>query len=113
MKSKCIGNSIGERLTYAMSVRSVKQGELSRMTGIAQPMICEYQKNKYCPKQMQIYKICKALRINEAWLLGFDDVPMDRLPQIQDLYDQLNANGKQRLIAYAQALLDMQKDGGI
>ena len=56
----------------------MKQAELVELTGIGKSSISTYISGQYEPKQRNIYKIAKALNVNEAWLMGYD-VPMDRV----------------------------------
>lgn len=68
---------LSERLRQALSIRNMKQSELSELTGIGKSSISTYLSGEYEPKQRNIYKICKALNVNEAWLMG-KDVPITR-----------------------------------
>lgn len=68
---------LSERLHKALLFRNMKQSELVEKTGIGKSSISTYLSGDYLPKQQNIYKIAKALCINEAWLMGYDDVPME------------------------------------
>ena len=70
--------TIAERLKEAMLLRNVKQIDLVNATGIGKSSISTYISGSYEPKQRNIYKLAKALNVNEAWLMGYD-VPMERL----------------------------------
>lgn len=61
----------------ALDIRNMKQSDLVETTGIGKSSISTYLSGKYEPKQRNIYKMAKALNINEAWLMG-EDVPMER-----------------------------------
>ena len=67
---------IKDRLRLALNKREVSPKELSDKTGIPKSSISQYMSGYAKPKQDRIFLICKALNINEAWLLGYD-VPMD------------------------------------
>lgn len=69
--------TIAERMRQAMNRSGVAQAELVARTGIGKSSISTYLKGSYEPKQKNIYKIAKALNVNEAWLMG-EDVPMAR-----------------------------------
>lgn len=69
--------TIADRIREAMERKGIKQSELVSMTGIGKSSISTYLSGEYEPKQRNIYKIAKALDVNEAWLMG-EDVPMDR-----------------------------------
>lgn len=66
-----------ERIKEGMEIRSLKQTDLVEMTGISKGALSSYISGHYVPKQRNIYKIAKALDVNEAWLIGLD-VPMER-----------------------------------
>ena len=68
---------IKDRIAEALKAKGKTPKELSDLTGIPISSISQYMSGHVKPKHDRIYLICKALRINEAWLLGFDDVPMD------------------------------------
>lgn len=69
--------SISERIIEGMAVRNMKQVDIIEATGINKGSLSSYISGKYEPKQTNIFKIAKALDVNEAWLMGHD-VPMDR-----------------------------------
>ena len=71
-------DSFANRLKSAMDARGFKQADLVAKTGIGKSSISTYLSGEYEPKQRNIYKIASALDINEAWLLGYDDIPMER-----------------------------------
>lgn len=70
--------TIADRIKYAMEKQGIKQSELVSKTGIGKSSISTYLSGDYEPKQKNIYKIAKALDVNESWLMG-EDVPMERL----------------------------------
>lgn len=82
---------IAKRLQKAMEIRGMKQIDLVNATGIGKSSISTYLSGEYEPKQRNIYKLAKALEVNEAWLLGFDDVPMD-IPEKETASVPLPAN---------------------
>ena len=65
-------SSFASRLNKAMELRNMKQSELVEKTGITKGAISQYLKGKYAPKQINTYKIAKALNVNPVWLLGKD-----------------------------------------
>lgn len=69
---------IKDRISQALKERRKTPKQLSDLTGIPISSISQYMSGHVKPKQDRIYLICKALRINEAWLIGYDDVPMDK-----------------------------------
>lgn len=69
--------SIANRIKKALDIRGMRQTELVEKTRIGKSSISTYISGAYEPKQRNIYKIAKALDVNEAWLMGHD-VPMER-----------------------------------
>ena len=48
----------------------------SRATGVSEGTISCYKKGKYQAKQNRVYDFARALRVDPAWLMGYD-VPME------------------------------------
>lgn len=96
--------NFSKRLKYAMELRNIKQSELVKMTGIGKSSISTYLTGAYQPKQRYVYKIAKALGIDEAWLIG-EDVPME--PAVID-YSALPPENEidKRLLSIGFDLLD-------
>lgn len=69
-------STIANRIKEGLEARGMKQIDLASLTGISKSSISTYMTGEYEPKQKNIYKMAKALQVNEAWLLGHD-VPMD------------------------------------
>ena len=72
-------NTIANRLKQALEMRNMKQADLVNMTGIGKSSISTYLSGDYEPKQKNLYRLAKALDVNESWLMGYD-VPMERRP---------------------------------
>lgn len=66
------------RLRQAMDIKNVRAVELASLTGINKGTISRYVNGKIEAKQDALHAIAKALNINEGWLMGYDDVPMER-----------------------------------
>jgi len=56
------------RLRKAMEIRDMKQADLVERTGLSKSAISQYYSGIYEPKQKALYKIAKALNVNEATL---------------------------------------------
>ncbi len=61
-----------DRLKQIMNERKIKQIDLVEMTGIGKSAISQYLSGKVVPKQDKIYLLSQALKINPAWLMGYD-----------------------------------------
>lgn len=68
--------SCGKRIAKALSIRDLRQADLAQMTNIPKSSLSLYLSDAYEPKQDRIFLIAKALRVSEAWLMGYD-VPME------------------------------------
>lgn len=95
--------TIASRLKEALNLRHMTQADLVRKTGIGKSSISTYLSGEYEPKQNNIYKIAKALNVNEAWLMGrsVDIERKDNVVNISDkefkllkTFNQLNDIGK-------------------
>ena len=65
------------RIAAALYLRKMKQTELCEKTGISKSRMSQYIHGKFEPKQDGIRAMAEALCVNEAWLMGYDDVPME------------------------------------
>lgn len=68
-----------QRLREALTTRNMLPIELSRLSGIGKSAISQYLSGKVTPKQDKIYKLAQALKVNESWLMGYDE-PMEQSP---------------------------------
>jgi transcriptional regulator with XRE-family HTH domain len=85
-----------KRLKQAMQLRKMSQTDICEKTGIPKSAMSQYVSGAFEPKQERTFLLANALNINEAWLMGYDDVPMERksTPIIQDrsaVIDRINA----------------------
>lgn len=65
-------STTAERLRQRMSELGLKQVDLVRATGIDKGSISYYLSGKYEPKDKAVYKLARALNVNEMWLWGYD-----------------------------------------
>lgn len=63
-------DTFSKRLNLAMEMRNIKQVDLVEITGITKGAISSYANGDYVPKQINTYKIAKALNVNPTWLMG-------------------------------------------
>lgn len=66
-----------QQLKKAMSIRNISQAELCEKTKIPKSAMSQYVSGAFKPKQERTYLIAKALNVNEAWLMGYEDVSME------------------------------------
>lgn len=62
-----------DRLRLAIDKSGLSQAAVARKAGIRRQIISDYLKGKYEAKQENIYRLAKALDVNEAWLMGLSD----------------------------------------
>lgn len=67
-----------ERLIEAMQIRNLRQSDLCEITGIPKSAMSQYVKGSFEPKQDRLWAIAKALNVNEAWLMGYACIRMER-----------------------------------
>lgn len=63
-------DGFSERLRAAMASANIKAIELSEKTGINRSSISEYLAGSYEPKQVNIFKMAKALGVKPSYLMG-------------------------------------------
>ncbi len=105
------------RLKKALKIRGLKQTDLCSMTEINKSTMSQYLSGQYEPSQLKLEIISRALKVNEAWLMGYD-VPMERQlsPELSfqeslhlEKYRKLNEIGHQRADQYLDELLCIPK----
>lgn len=69
--------SCGIRIQKALSIRNMKQSELSKLAKVSKSSLSLYIKGEYEPKQDKIYAMAEVLDVADTWLMGYD-VPMGR-----------------------------------
>lgn len=76
------------RLKQIMSQRNLKQVDILNLAApyckkydikLNKNDLSQYVSGKVEPGQHKLYILGLALKVNEAWLMGFDDVPMERI----------------------------------
>jgi transcriptional regulator with XRE-family HTH domain len=104
-----------ERLNEAMNLRDMRSIDLAHTTGISKARISQYVNGVYEAKQTALYLLASALRVSEAWLMGYD-VPMEKdySPAekisegervLLDLFRSLSDEKKEMVIAMLRAAL--------
>ena len=81
-----------KQLLKAMKLKCITQTELCKRTQIPKSAMSQYMSGKFKPKQTRTYLIAKALNVSEAWLMGFDDVAMERVTDPDTSHTSQNEN---------------------
>ncbi|WP_203627718.1 helix-turn-helix domain-containing protein [Lacticaseibacillus mingshuiensis] len=100
--------SFAGRLNSVLQTRNITKAELARRTGIGRNSISDYTSGKYEAKQDNLYLIARTLEVNEAWLMGLPDMPMDK-PNILSVYQQLRSERQKRVDSFAAEQLVAQQ----
>lgn len=105
-----------KRLNQLMTEKNISQNKLAEMTGITQSSISDWANGKYKPRQDKVYLLSEALKVSPAYLLGYSNnknldqnTPKNDDSKIDRLYNQLNDEGKEKVITYTQDLVDSGK----
>lgn len=64
--------SFKNRFEIALRERKMNQAYISEKTGIAHGTISNYARGKYAPRSDKRKQIAEVLKVNEAWLAGYD-----------------------------------------
>ena len=92
-----------QQLKKAMANKNISQSELCEKTGIPKSAMSQYISGAFKPKQKRTYLIATALGVNEAWLLGYEDIPMNKTvnnsshPKKSSAVNDISAEDKQIL----------------
>lgn len=111
-------STFSQRLQEIMDIKSVKQSDIVKKTGIPKSAISQYLSGKFEAKQDRVYLLAKMFNVSEAWLMGYD-VPMGSTFAPSELsareetlvanYRQLNEDGKDKADEYIEDLLGMKR----
>ena len=71
-------SNFADRLKEALDIRGMKQSELCEIGHFDKGQVSSWLSGKYSPRQKNIDALSRILSVNEAWLLGYDDLPMER-----------------------------------
>lgn len=63
--------TFADRLKEALAMCELTKADLSRLTGISKSSLTHYEKGDWEGKQDAVYKIARALKVPESWLMGF------------------------------------------
>lgn len=93
-ETRKLTQSFHYRLHTALKKRRVSPTMLSGKTGISRSTIANYLSGRHLPSAHRLYRIAKALKVNEAWLLGYD-VPFEDQFQHGDIpiYSTISCDG--------------------
>ena len=104
--------NIGERIRDRRTELRLTLNDISKRAGVSKATICRYEKGVILniPSD-RIERIAKALRCTPAFLMGWDEEPTDTT-KLMALYERLNERGKNKLLDYADDLVQSKKYPG-
>lgn len=90
--------------------------DLSEMVGVNSSTIMRWERGDIANmKRDKIASLAKALRISPAVIMGWEEPKEpeeDKFTvEVEAIFGKLSDNAKERILAYAQAIYDMQKGG--
>lgn len=77
------------RLYEALNIRGMKQIELAQKCGIGKSSISQWLHGRSKPNSENVYKLAKVLDVEEAWLMGYENIPMQRTPESERIAQSL------------------------
>lgn len=78
-----------DRLREALDKNEMKAIDLAVILGVSRGTISEYLSGKKAPRHDRLHQIALILDVNDAWLDGYDDVPMERSVITSDEADEI------------------------
>lgn len=113
--------TISERIFEKLAQMGMSQKQFSEETGILQSTVSEWKKKKTNPTSEKIMVICKVLEVTPEWLLSGIESNSSRknradwyvvgkdteLGELINAYNTMGKNNRNRLIGYAQAIIDL------
>ncbi len=100
--------SCGKRIEKALSIRNMKQAELSKLANVPKSSLSLYIKGAYEPKQDKIYAMAKVLDVSDTWLMGYDS-NMERSGTLEVISMELKESERTMLELFRQIPEKQQK----
>lgn len=66
------------RLKHIMKERGVTQQELADRISISRQLVSQYVNGKSLPRSNTLRLICETLKIRETWILGYNDIEINK-----------------------------------
>lgn len=91
-----------DRFNQALVLSGKTRAQLSRETGISEPLLHFYSTGRHEPKTTNIGLIAKALHVSEDWLITGREEKSQTI--LVEAYNRLSDSRKQELLRYARYL---------
>lgn len=101
--------NIGERIRDRRTELRLTLEEVAKRAGVGKATICRYEKGVITniPSD-RIERIASALKCTPAFLMGWEECPT-QTSKLLKLYERLNDEGKNKLLDYADDLVQSKK----
>ncbi len=93
-----------DNLKIARALSGLTQQQVADLTGIARSTYTLYESGKREPTVEGIKKIARALNVTGDFLLGLEEISIDKT----ELYDVISKYGMKRVKAYLDALKHLE-----
>ncbi len=104
---------VGQRFKEALADAHLTQQELADKTGIGKSSISQYCNGTNCPARDRSEILGRILKVNPAWLMGFEAERDDEVAILFEQYKALPEQEKRlfrQLLSYAQKFNDLKGD---
>ena len=78
-----------DRLKEALDNNGMKAIDLAALLDVSRGTISQYLSGRATPRGERLHQIALILDVNDAWLDGYDDVPMERSVITSDEADEI------------------------
>jgi transcriptional regulator with XRE-family HTH domain len=103
--------SLGRRIKESREALGLKQGELARAIGIAQPSLSLLESGRSAsPKGETLTELARVLRVSPRWLLTGRQEMQDETPEILRIWQALGKSKKAALLAAGRALAETEDE---
>lgn len=100
-------NIVGQRIKMLREARDITQSKLAELMEVkTYTTISKWESGANFPQGRDLVKLAKIFRVTTDYLLGLDDAK--NKPDISDLYEKLDGNGKRKAYDYIKRLANKE-----
>lgn len=100
-----------DRFNQAVENSGKTRAQISRETGISEPLLHFYSKGETTPKYGKLLVLCKSLNVSPSWLMYGEEIQYVATEQrILDIYLGLARKRQEQLVSFGEYLLEEQKE---
>lgn len=101
--------SIGERIKKLRKRLHYTQLQVQKGTGIPQSNLSEFETGKLTPQIKTLKRIAEFLGVSVSYLLGEEDVNLDKIRLNIQLNDELSEGGKAEILDFIEFVKQKEK----